>query len=178
MLTQLQWDSAHQLLKLGGNTNVASALLCICTYLAQIKFLFQARNLLYKFLYELRPKNGSLTPKKNESIVLASKSLNFPSLPMEPASLFCEEYSLFSTNLPPTKPTCSDWSPQLDFKLQEFPAQDLFFYMMLSLKRNHFSRIYKCCHWPQWKQNKYLPECSMKGFKEQGQGGWRKWGPG
>lgn len=84
---------------------------------------------------------------------------------MEQASLFCGEYFLFSIHLPPTKTTCCEWSLQLDFKLQELSVQEIFFCVMLSLKRNFFSRIYKYYHWSQRKQNSYLSGCSMKASK-------------
>lgn len=87
---------------------------------------------------------------------------------MEEASLFCREYFLFFTYLPPTKTTCWVWSLQLDFKLQELSVQEIFFCVMLSVKRKPFSRIDKYYHWPQWKQNTHLPECSMKASKSKG----------
>lgn len=113
-------------------------------------------------------KDGALTQKRNESIILASKSLNFPSFTMGQASLFCGECVLFSTYLPPTKPTYWKWSLQLDFKLQELPVKEIFFCIMLSLKWNLFSRIYKYYLWSRWKQNTYLAECSMKASKSKG----------
>lgn len=99
-------------------------------------------------------KDVSSAPKNNESVILASKGLYFPFSPMKLASLFCQEHSLFIMHLPLTNPTCSKWSLQLDFKLQEIPAQELFFCMTFSLNKDHFSRICKYYSWHQWKQNR------------------------
>lgn len=136
---------------------------CICINLALIKLLSQARKLLYKVINGLKPKRQGFF----ESIILDSKNLIFPSFTMEQASLFCGDF-LFSTYLPPTKPGCWEWSLQLDFKLQELPRQEIFFCVLLSLKRNLFSRVYKYCHCSQWKQNTYLAECSMEASKSKG----------
>lgn len=55
----------------------------------------------------------------------------------------------------------------------ELPVQELFFCMMLSLKGKHFSRLYKHCLRPQWKQTTFSPECPIKASKSRDQQGAR-----
>lgn len=154
LFTQLHWDSLHTS-SLGLGETQMWLLHCYAFALTwpKLKSSPRPRTCCTKSYMNWQQKDGSLTLKKNESVALASKSLNFSFFPMKQASLFCREHSLFSMYLPLTNPTCSKRSLQLDFKLQELPAQELFFYMIFSLNRDHFSRIYKYYLWHQWKRN-------------------------